>query len=391
MRIRGCAAAIVAVVALTGSVATSAAAAPGTDRGAVRQAMQEVIAAGATGVQIRIHDESGDWTSSAGVAERGRTEGVPTDGRFRVGSITKTFIATVVLQLVAEGRFQLDDPVHRYLPEFGLDPRITVRMILQHTSGLRTHTTELNPDGSYEPGLVDDLERTYLPADTVRFVAAKPLKFEPGTSWAYSNTNYVLAGLLIERLTGTPYAWQVYLRIVAPLGMWRTELPGTGREILGPHAHGYLASPGEDATLVDVTRLNPSFVSASGEIISTTQDLDVFLAALQGGRLLPPALVAAMRDFHPVESIVGYGLGMAQYAFRPECVAQGHDGRMPGYTSKMYGTDDGRARVTVSVTEGAPDPLSGAFAVAVMRLLFTALCGPAGSGMPAVGTWWPIG
>ncbi|WP_431949699.1 serine hydrolase domain-containing protein [Nocardia lijiangensis] len=391
MRIPRCAAAIVAVVALTGSVATSAAAVPGADRSAVHQAMRELVAAGATGVQIRIHDEAGDWTGSAGVAERGRAEGVPTDGRFRVGSITKTFIATVVLQLVAEGRLQLDDPVHRHLPEFGLDPRITVRMILQHTSGLRTHTTEPKPDGTFEPGLVDDVERTYLSADMVRFVAAKPLKFEPGTNWAYSNTNYVLAGLLIERLTGTPYAWQVYLRIVAPLGMWRTELPGSGREILGPHAHGYIDFPDDDATLVDVTRLNPSMVGASGEIISTTQDLDVFLAALQGGRLLPPALAAAMRDFHQVESIVSYGLGLLQYAFRPDCVAQGHDGRMPGYTSQMYGTADGRARVTISVTEGASDPLSGAFQASVARLLFTALCGPAGSGMPTVGTWWPIG
>lgn len=389
MRFRRLVAGVGVVFTLTGSLAAHAAADPGVDRSAVQQAMAELVAAGATGVQVRIQDRAGTWTGSAGVAERDRPEGVSADGRFRVGSITKTFVATVLLQLVAEGRVRLDDPISMHLPQFGLDPRITVRMILQHTSGLGTHTGDILPDGAIEPGYIDNVYRSYAPDELVRFVAAKPLKFEPGTAWAYSNTNYVLAGLLIEKLTGTPYALQVYLRIVAPLGLWRTELPGTNMEIFGPHAHGYITDPSADPpALVDITRLNPSMVGASGEIVSTTQDLDIFLAALLGGRLLPPAQLAVMRELHSLAPGAGYGLGLTEIEFRPGCVGVGHDGRMPGYTSNLYGTVDGRTRVTISVTEGTADPLSMAFAVPVARLRQAALCGAADPGMTAARAWW---
>src|SRR5262245_62723072 len=115
-----------------GLTSATASAAPSNDRPEVQQAMDALAAAGIAGVQLRIHDDAGDWTGSAGVRELSGGK-VPTNGRFRAGSITKTFVSTVVLQLVDEGRLALDDPIARYLPSYGFDPRITVRMLLQHT------------------------------------------------------------------------------------------------------------------------------------------------------------------------------------------------------------------------------------------------------------------
>jgi D-alanyl-D-alanine carboxypeptidase len=385
MGIRAGIVAVAALVAMTGSAGTNAAAeSGGADRAALQQAMNDFVAAGATGVQLRVHDQSGEWAGSAGIAEIGRPEGVPVDGRFRAGSITKTFIATVLLQLVGEGKVGLDDSVGRYLPQFGLDQRITVRMILQHTSGLRSHSTSADPADASDPVLVDSVDRTYLPDEIVRFVVAQPLKFDPGARWSYSNTNYVLAGLLIEKLTGTPYAWQVDLRIVLPLGLWRTEMPGTGTEIFGPHGHGYvLYTEGGETKRADATRQNPSWAGASGEIISTTQDLAAFATALVGGRLLSPALMSEMRDIRRPGPNVGYGLGLLEYDFPGECVTVGHNGRMPGYSSEMLTTPDGRAGVVISVTEGTFAAMSTEFQIAVLRLAGMALCGLTGPLFPA--------
>lgn len=339
------------------------------EREELRQAMRELLAVGNAGVQVRVHDERGDWTDSAGVSELGGNAPVPTDGRFRIGSVTKTFVATVVLQLVAEGRLGLDDPVARYLPEFGVDPRITVRMLLQHTSGIFNYTGEQNPDGTVDAiapltgkEFVDSRFRTYRPEELVRFALARPLRFEPGTAWAYSNTNYVLLGLLVEKLTGTPYADQVELRILDPLQLWDTHVPGTWAGIPGPHAHGYLTYRHEGRLeVVDVTRLNPSSAGAAGEMISTTRDVDTFLAALMGGKLLPPALMEEMRRTVPVSSSQSpgqnYGLGVAQLELGPECGGSvwGHTGGIPGYHTFAFSTPDGSRRLVMSTTWGEMD------------------------------------
>ncbi|MBF6327347.1 beta-lactamase family protein [Nocardia transvalensis] len=382
--------AIFAAAVLTGWGGTAVAAEPvETNRAALQQAMNEVIAAGAVGVQVRVHDQQGDWTGSAGVAQLGRPEGVPTDGRFRIGSISKTFVATVLLQLVGEGRLGLDDSVSRHLPQFGLDPRITVRMLLQHTSGLFNYTGEQDPDGTLVPGLfpqsgkaaVDAFFRDYRPAELVRFALSKPARFDPGAEWSYSNTNYVLAGLLIEKITGTPYGAQIYGRIVAPLGLWGTIVPGSWNGILGPHARGYLSyREGDAVNVVDFTNQNPSWAYGAGEIVSTTQDLDTFLAALLGGRLLPPALLAEMRSERAIGPHGGYGLGLMRIARGPGCDTVGHNGGLPGYQSDMYSTVDGSRRVEVSVTHGPgidlEDPAAlKKFGLASEKLTNTAVCG----------------
>jgi D-alanyl-D-alanine carboxypeptidase len=376
-------------------VANAAGAAPkaaaGQDRPALRRAIQDVVDSGFAGVQLRVHDQRGDWAGTAGVRKLGEAAKPPANGRFRIGSNTKTFVATLMLQLVAEGKVGLDSPVAGYLPGFGLDRRITVRMLLQHTSGLFAFTGEVYDDGTVAPGIVwsgpewvHSRFRTYRPEELVRLALSKPARFEPGTDWNYSNTNYVLAALVIEKVTGRPYAEQLRRRILGPLGLRDTVVPGTSPEIPGPHAHAYYQyEEGGRPKTVDITRQNPSWISAAGEMISTTQDLATFMSALMGGKLLPAPLLAEMRKPHPK---AGYGLGLfvqdgtAPSPFPlPSCgvTVVTHNGGVQGYATLMYSTPDASRTMTASLTyvDDAAMSKAGAFRTAMQRLVNETFCG----------------
>lgn len=136
------------------------------DRPELQKAIEEIVDSGFAGVQLRVNDERGEWVGSAGVRKLGESAKPPTDGRFRIGSTTKTFTATVVLQLVAEGKIGLDSPADDYLPGFGLDRRITVRMLLQHTSGLFNYTGEYYDDGTVAPGIPGRARSTWTTNST---------------------------------------------------------------------------------------------------------------------------------------------------------------------------------------------------------------------------------
>jgi D-alanyl-D-alanine carboxypeptidase len=361
------------------------------DRPELRASLHSIVDAGFTGVQLRVHDQRGEWAGSAGARELGESAKPPTNGRFRVGSVTKTVTATVVLQLVAEGRVGLDAPAADHLPEFGLDRRITVRMLLQHTSGVYNHTGQYYADGTYLPGIpwsgaewVNNRFHTYRPEELVRFALAKPAPFAPGTAWDYSNTNYVLARLLIEKVTGRSYVEETKRRILRPLGLRGTSMPGTSATIPGPHAHAYYRY--EDASgrqkTVDVTRQNPSWISAGGDMISTTRDLQTFISALTGGELLPAPLLAQMRTPDP---IAGYGLGLfvqdgsTPSPFpTPSCGASvlTHNGGVQGYGTLMYSTPDGSRTLTASLTyvDDAAGSLQGAFRTELQKLVDVVFC-----------------
>ncbi|MET0133851.1 MAG: serine hydrolase domain-containing protein [Kibdelosporangium sp.] len=375
------------VVALLAGVATAApAAATGRDRPELQEALQEIVDSGLTGVQLRVHDERGEWVGSAGVSKLGEAAKPPTNGRFRIGSSTKTFAATVVLQLVAEGRIGLDAPVAGYLPEFGLDGRITARMLLQHTSGLFSQTGEVYPDGTVVPGIpwsgkewVDNRFHTYRPEELVRFALSKPARFEPGMDWNYSNTNYVLARLLVEKVTGRSFAEETQRRILRPLGLRGTVVPDASPEIPGPHAHSYYHyEDGGQWKTVDITRQNPSWISSAGDMISTTQDLHTFFAALQSGKLLPAPLLAEMRKPHPKSGDYHYGLGLFVQDASPDCDAVvHHNGGVQGFGTLMYSTPDGGKTLTASATyvDDAAISKAGAFQKAVKKLTDVVFCG----------------
>ncbi|MFF0328840.1 serine hydrolase domain-containing protein [Nonomuraea angiospora] len=362
-------------------------AAAGQDRPELQKVIQEIVDSGFTGVTLRVHDERGEWAGSAGVGKLGQSAEPPVNGHVRIGSNTKTFTATVVLQLVGEGKLGLDDPVDDHLPEFGLDRRITVRMLLQHTSGVFNFTGEYYEDGTIAQGItwsgqewVDNRFRTYRPEELVRLALSKPARFEPGEGWSYSNTNYVLARLLVEKVTGRSLGEEMRRLILGPLGLSGTVVPDTSPEIPEPHAHAYYryGEAGREET-VDVTRQNPSWISTGGDMISTTQDLHTFISALVGGRLLPAHLLAEMCTPEPK---AGYGLGV--FVQDTECggTVITHNGGIAGHGALMYSTPDGSRTLTAALNY-VDDPgmsLAEAFQKATRRLVNEVFCGGQAAG-----------
>jgi D-alanyl-D-alanine carboxypeptidase len=365
-------------------------AADGQDRPELHKAIEEIVESGFLGVSLRVHDARGEWTGSAGVAELGGTAKPPINGHARIGSNTKTFTATLVLRLVAEGKIALDTPAADYLPAFGLDRRITVRMLLQHTSGLFNFTGEVYDDGSIVHGIpvpygttgkewVDNRFHTYRPEELIRLALSKPARFEPGTGWSYSNTNYVLARLLIEKVTGRSLAEEMQRLILGPLGLSGTVVPDASPEIPEPHAHIYYRyeEAGRRQTL-DITRYNPSWVSTGGDMISTTQDLHTFISALNSGKLLPTELLAEMRTPHPTGiPNMGYGLGVfLQDTGRGGTVIT-HNGALVGSAALMYSTPDGSKTLTAALTcvDDADLSIAAAFPYAQQRLVNEVFCG----------------
>ncbi|WP_280403708.1 serine hydrolase domain-containing protein [Nocardia brasiliensis] len=359
------------------------------ERPELQQAIQSMVDSGFLGVTLRVHDERGEWTGSAGLCELGETATPPIDGHVRIGSNTKTFVATAVLQLVAEGKIDLDAPLVGYLPEFELDSRITVRMVLQHTSGIFNFTGEFYTEREHEAAVpwndgwmvrgiawsgqewVENRFKTYRPEELVQLALAKPPRFEPGAGWSYSNTNYVLARLLIEKVSGRPYAAEMQRLILGPLGLTDTVAPTVEPEIAEPHAHAYYRY--EDAAgvahTVDVTRQNPSWISSGGDMISTTRDLHTFIAALVGGKLLPAELLAQMFTPHPE---FGYGLGVfVQQAPNGGGTLITHNGGIAGHGALMYSSLDGSRTLTATLNsvDDADLSLSGAFQQGMQRLV----------------------
>ncbi|WP_028963901.1 serine hydrolase domain-containing protein [Streptomyces thermolilacinus] len=287
---------------------------------------------------------------------RFRTTG-PGIGRadhFRAGSVTKTFVATVVLQLAAERRLALDDPVAARAPGLlppPLDRRVTVRHLLTHTSGLPDLT---RPTG---PALPPEGLRAALVSRT-----AKP----PGT-FAYSNTNYVVLGRIVEHLTGRSYASEAHRRVIAPLGLTGTSFPGARTTLPDPHGRGY------DSAGRDVTALDPRVAGAAGELVSTLADLNRFYSALLDGRLLPPPQLAALLDTSSAHG--RYGMGLFPTRLPCGVTVWGHNGRVPGSYVRTAATRDGRHVLTFRAntdTLSPGPPLERA-------LLEAEFCPPAGT------------
>ncbi|GAA4711232.1 serine hydrolase domain-containing protein [Phytohabitans rumicis] len=354
------------------------------DRPELQKAIQEFVDAGFAGMQLRVHDQRGEWAGSAGVRTLGQSAKPPTNGRFWAGSVTKTFTATLVLQLVAEGKIALDAPVAGYLPALGLDRRITVRMMLQHTSGLFNYTGEDYDDGTVVPGIpatgdewLENRFHSYRPEELVRLALSKPARFEPGADQSYSNTNYTLALLLIEKVTGRSYAQEMQRRILRPLGLKGTVVPGNRTQLPGPHAHGYYRyQEAGQQKVVDISRQNLSLLAGAGDLISTTQDLHTFISALNSGKLLPAPLLAEMRKPY---GKYNYGFGLFVQDLGPNCgTVYQHNGSPPhGYGALMYSSPDGSTTLTASVTwvdEATRGPAKD-FPTLVDRLVKEVFCG----------------
>ncbi|MGV2920558.1 serine hydrolase domain-containing protein [Streptomyces alfalfae] len=347
------AAAAVAIGVMTaGTLAPSSASASSASAArpdAVQRALNTLVRDDAMPAALAsVKDRDGrNRTYTAGVGDLATGSKVPRDGQVRIGSNTKSFTAVVVLQLAAEGKVDLDAFVDTYLPGLvrgeGIDGRhIKIRHLLQHTSGLPEYGIHL-----------DDAEirnRYFEPRELLDLALEHKADAEPGKTWGYSNTNYVLAGLIVQKVTGRPLAEEMDRRVIKRLGLRHTYFPAPGEmTIRERHPHGYHRSPA-DGPLRDFTEMDPSAGWAAGQLISTNSDLNRFFTALLAGRLLPAEQLAEMRTTIPAgTSGLRYGLGLTSRPLSCGGVYWGHGGDIAGYETRGGATDDGRA-ANIAVT-----------------------------------------
>lgn len=288
----------------------------------LQRAVDGIRDLGVPGVVAEVVFDGTRVVRTSGLAERGSDRPMPADAHFHIASNTKTFVATLALQLVGEGRLSLDDTVDRWLPGLvtgnGNDGRtIRVRNLLQHTSGLIDYTSDL-PIRS-----AADWERERLHSYRPEELVAMSMQHAPAwrpqqpveTRFLYSNVDYVLTGMIIEKVTGRTWEQEARRRLIERVDLAGTVAPGESPRLPEPYAHSYIQfGPGEPLT--DTTEFNPSVVGAAGAIISTTADLMKFLRSLVRGDLLRATELAAMQqtidapglqDLYPGSR---YGLGL---------------------------------------------------------------------------------
>jgi Tol biopolymer transport system component len=299
------------------------------------------LGAGARSVIVFVSAGRKEYVATAGSRRPAAGE------RFRVGSVTKTFTATIVLQLVEEGALRLDGTLEDSLP--GVVPRgdeITIRQLLQHRSGLVDYT-----DDRYLSWLerASRLSAT-RPIDILRFVGSKPLAFKPGVRWGYSNANYIALGLIIEKVTGRTYAQELERRILRPLALEHTELAATQRL---PDLKGEVPAP--PGWPKEVDWLNPNLSWAAGAIVSNARDVSRFYSALLSGHVLSNASLATMKETVAPGEAAGVGLGI--FSTELPCGRfWGHAGGIMEYVTLVNASEEGD-RVAVLSIRGGPDYL----------------------------------
>jgi len=356
--------AVSGVCAILIATPVSASAKVSADTTALKQALDQVVAAGMPGAIAADRTHS----VASGVADVTTGRPMRPGFRHRAGSITKTFAATAILQVVGEGRIDLDAPVARYLPQYDTGD-VTVRMLLNHTSGIADFDSLLWLSAE---DLIRYQHTTFTPDFLVRLSLAQPRG--PRTH-SYSNTNYLLAGMVLEKATGRDAMAEVHRRVIAPLHLRHTYLAGSSERIRGPHSKAYI--PWLDGNLRDFSVYNMSWGWMLGDLVSTTEDLNTFFRALLTGRLLRPAQLAQMKTtvpFDPAEpEIGGYGLGL--YSILTPCgLVWGHDGLTFGHSMISLITPDGSHQVSIggNMTHYSlgPTPIEEA----IGRLLLQELC-----------------
>ncbi|BCJ73649.1 D-Ala-D-Ala carboxypeptidase [Catellatospora sp. IY07-71] len=353
----------------------------------IQKIMKDMSVPGA--VVMITSPQQGDWTKTFGTQTVGGGAPVAVGDHFRIGSNTKTMTGTVLLQLAQEGKIGLDDPVSKYQPEVPNGDQITITQLLDMRSGLYNYSE----DEQFNARLDNDPGYVWKPAELLAIAFAKPPYFPPGTAFHYSNTNLILAGLIIEQLTGGTLQQAFQQRIFGPLGLSRTQLPeAADAGIPAPHPQGYMFGtnvstlanpalpPAEQAAAAkgelkprDVTDSNPSWAWAAGGAISTAPDLTRYVTALVGGGLLDPAMQKTRLDSikpipTPDNADVGYGLAIVKFG-----PLYGHDGQIPGFNSFMAHDPATRNSVIVLTSlfagPGGQQP-ANAIAMAIMQALY---------------------
>ena len=348
----------------TGAVlATSASPSTSLDPAELKSAMDAVHRAGMPGVFAEVRDGGQVWRGASGVADVRTGRPVRPGMRHRVGSITKTFTAAAILQQVERGRIQLDAPIGHYLPRLVPGERgekITVRMLLNHTSGIPEYLPYAFPSLKAWPSLPemspesldDNRFRQFHPAELIKMGLSAPAAGEPGsTPGVYSNTNYLLLGQLLEKVTGTTAENYITENVIRRAGLKHTEFPD-GPRIKGPHSRMYEAFFGLIDPPRDYSVYNMSWVMMGAGLVSTMEDLNRFYDRLLAGRIVNRSSLAQMKHMVPVISQEGhpieYGLGLMRVTSR--CgTFWGHDGTAWGALTMSWTRADGKRQVSVAM------------------------------------------
>ncbi|MGW2986992.1 serine hydrolase domain-containing protein [Streptomyces goshikiensis] len=327
------------------SAETVRTAAPAPDREALTKALKNTLAVGAPGAMVRVTGSGAPLTQAEGVQDKTTGAAMDPNSRFRIGSVTKTFSAVVLLQLVDEGKLKLDGPVNTYLPGLLPDDRITVRHLLTHRSGLADYTNAMFEHTV--PGFEAVRNKVFTYQELVALSLREPRTAQPGASYSYSNTNFVVVGMLIEKATGRTVAKEYERRIIKPLKLKNTSYVHPSTAIKGPHAHGYLHPDEAGAPLVDSTEQTVSWAQSAGAMISTTADLNTFMSGLLGGKLLSAGTMDAMTTVTPTDATNTrfYGLGLRRYDLSCGTSVYGHTGTVQGFYTYAFATRDGRRSI----------------------------------------------
>ncbi|MER6560914.1 serine hydrolase domain-containing protein [Streptomyces sp. NPDC001027] len=344
---------------------------PAPDMEGVVAALNAAMAQGAPGAMARFTGPEGVQARTVGVRDLDSGAAMDIRARFRIGSVSKTFSSVVLLQLVQEGELELDAPVNRYLPGLLPDDRITVRHLLTHRSGLADYT-----DAMFEhtvPGFEAVRNRVFGYQDLVDLSLSEPRTTEPGVAYKYSNANFVVVGMLIEKVTGKPVAQEYQRRIIKPLGLRSTSYVHPDVHIVGLRVRGYLHPDEEGAPLVDSTEQTVSWAQSAGAVISSPADLNTFTTALMQGRLLSPKTLEAMTTVTPTDTTDTrfYGLGLRRYDLSCGTQVYGHTGTVQGYYTYAFATRDGRR----SLSAMANTSNKGSANTALGGTLEAAFCG----------------
>ncbi|TSD94970.1 beta-lactamase family protein [Gordonia rubripertincta] len=300
---------------------------------------------GFPGVIARVISPAGIWTGTAGTAVEGQDRPITASDHTRIGSLTKTMTASILLQLVQDGRVSLDDPISKYVPE-APNGNATVRQVADMTSGIPSYTLS----DTFTQRFFADPGYDWPPNELVDAAKSLPPAFAPGAGWQYSNTNYVLLGLLIERVLRQPIRDAFDERIFRPLGMEDSSWPGGSVAIPDPHVNGVTSQGQPTGTTVDSTNWNPSFAFTAGAVISTLDDLQRWGDALFTGRgVLDPSTQQLRRDSiltspPPNTATAGYGIGIGN-----RDGWWGHDGDFPGFNSSLFHDYDSDTTIIILV------------------------------------------
>lgn len=319
---------------------------PVPDTAAVRTVHNTALQQGAPGALTRIDEGYTSYRVATGEADTGTHTAMDTGRRFRVGSVSKTFTAVVLLQLAAEGRVDLDAPANQYLPQPLPDDRITVRHLLSHRSGLYDYTNDMFYNTV--PGFEAVRTKVFSYQELIDLSTARPLNNAPGAAYSYSNTNFVVLGQLIEHLTGTPIATHYQQRIITPLRLRNTSYVHPRTTLSGSYARGYLRQDDTTLPLVDSTEQTVSWAQSAGAVISNAADLNRFFSALLSGRLLPEQQLRDMTTMVPVtaDGKQSYGLGLRGRHLSCGTTVYGHTGTVQGYYTYAFTTSDGTRSMT---------------------------------------------